>query len=138
MRDSRVVPPRLRPTMKMGESEEEIGFFERVPSDCVPDNKKSPNAPRLVLTQVLLTKAQCNQVRLQYLVALCSCNLKTALRIAMHQSKCFLVPEVASLTGCDWPSTRRTASSTCGDRFNKLAARYLAISRRWRRQDLVA
>jgi hypothetical protein len=66
------VPPRLRPTMKIGESKEEIVFFEWVVSDCRPDNKKIPQLhPRLALTQACR-----NEARLQHLVPLYCCDLK--------------------------------------------------------------
>jgi hypothetical protein len=42
MRESRLVPPRLRPTMKIGDSVEDFVFFECVASRCSSDIKKVP------------------------------------------------------------------------------------------------
>jgi hypothetical protein len=104
MRDSRVVPLRLRPTMKIGESVENFVGFNCVASTSGSDNKKiSPLLPRLAVPQVQLHLVPLHlwaesgrlrqPLRFNSLNAFCvpvtphaGCIISLARRIAMWQS----------------------------------------------------
>jgi len=75
MRESRVVPLRLIPTMKIGESVENVVGFEWVAPASGSDIKKIPQRlPRFVLLQM----------QLRTWLRLCSGDLKDTSRVAMH------------------------------------------------------
>ena len=77
MRERRVVPLRLMPTMKMGESVEDVVGFKCVAPASVSDIKEDPLAllPRLVLSRRNFGLAS---------LSLCSDDLKAVSGIAMH------------------------------------------------------